>query len=584
MVFLVGLVGVCVLVRPVQAQYCSASGGGVVYICEVQFKTINNTGTGSDGYADYTSLSATMDIGMTYPTTITASIEEPFGHECSVWVDWNQDFDFDDPGEEIETSLICPFCITPFIARITPPEGVLLGDTRMRVRITKDETPNPCGTTFYGEVEDYTITVTDNNGCSETQYGGGCGTKESPYLIYTAEQLQAVGASSWTWDRQFRLMADIDLIDYTGSDFNIIGDGHVYYPITEPPVLIGFIFTGIFDGNGHVISNFRYDSSQERNIGLFGCVGYDGEIKNLGLRGPFIEAAEGVYVGSLAGQLHDGKVSFCYAEDGGVWGDTYVGGLVGHIYASTIRYSYSTCSVSGSGEVGGLVGYTEGSWIYNSYAKGDVSGIYYVGGLVGWNDPGSLNMCYSVGGVSGIDHVGGLIGWNNGCASFTSCFWDVNSSGLETSDGGIGKTTAEMKTKSTFTDAGWNFGIPIWKICDAMNYPKLAWQEPLAGDFVCPDGVDFRDFAVLGAQWQMERLPADVGPNGGDGIVNFLDWAVFATGWDGTRDMAEVAEFAEQWLKRGAGCADIGPDGGDGIVNELDLAVLADNWLVGVEN
>jgi hypothetical protein len=117
-----------------------------------------------------------------------------------------------------------------------------------------------------------------------------------------------------------------------------------------------------------------------------------------------------------------------------------------------------------------------------------------------------------------------------------------------------------------------------------MNYPKLAWQLPVPGDFVCPDGVDFRDFAVLGAQWQLERLSMDVSPNGGDEIVNFLDWAVFAADWDETRDMTEVAEFAEQWLLRGAGCADVAPDGGDGVVDGIDLAVLADNWLAGVGN
>ncbi len=70
--------------------------------------------------------------------------------------------------------------------------------------------------------------------------------------------------------------------------------------------------------------------------------------------------------------------------------------------------------------------------------------------------------------------------------------------------------------------------------------------------------------------------------SGGDGFVNFLDWAIFADGWGVTNDIFDLAEFTDQWLRRGVTVADIAPDGGDGIVNMLDYAVLADNWLAGI--
>jgi len=85
------------------------------------------------------------------------------------------------------------------------------------------------------------------------KYGGGTGEPNDPYLIYTAEQLDDIGAEPNDWDKHFKLMADIDLSAYEGTDFNIIGYWvQWYFPDNMP-------FTGVFDGNGHRISNFTYN-------------------------------------------------------------------------------------------------------------------------------------------------------------------------------------------------------------------------------------------------------------------------------------------------------------------------------------
>jgi hypothetical protein len=124
--------------------------------------------------------------------------------------------------------------------------------------------------------------------------------------------------------------------------------------------------------------------------------------------------------------------------------------------------------------------------------------------------------------------------------------------------------------------------VNIWDICEAMNYPRLAWHFIL-GDFVCGDGVDFNDLDVFVQQWLMEKLSADVAVGGGDGIVDFVDWAVLADGWQKTTGLNDVADFAAQWLQFGAYCADIAPwPAGDGVVDMLDFAVLAGNWLEGL--
>ena len=132
----------------------------------------------------------------------------------------------------------------------------------------------------------------------------GSGTEGDPYLIYTAEDMQAIGADANYWDAHFKLMSDIDLGAYTGTSFNIIG----YYegwgdPDNEP-------FTGVFDGGGHTISNFTYELNGIGpvfyiGIGLFRHIeDPNAEIKNLGLIDPNIHNVEGgLCVGSLAGVL-----------------------------------------------------------------------------------------------------------------------------------------------------------------------------------------------------------------------------------------------------------------------------------------
>jgi len=312
------------------------------------------------------------------------------------------------------------------------------------------------------------------------KYGGGMGEPNDPYLIYTAEQMNVIGAEPNDWDKHFKLMADIDLSGFTGTDFNIIG--YCEDPRDNKP------FTGVFEGNGHTISNFSYTSTDENYIGLFGCVSLQGQIKDLGLLDPNIDAGTGDYVGSLIGRLYMGTITGCYVEGGSVSADENVGGLVGANYQGFVTNCYAMGTVSGKEIVGGLVGQS-GDWGIDP----------------GWGSK-VLN-CFSTGLVSGEYNIGGLVG-DNLKGEIANSFWDIETSGLTTSAGGTGKTTAEMQAESTFTDAGWDFvGKSVngtenfWSICDGTNYPRLVWQIP-AGDFVCPDGIVIEDFVFFIEHWQ----------------------------------------------------------------------------------
>ena len=382
---------------------------------------------------------------------------------------------------------------------------------------------------------------------AQAQYGGGTGTQNDPYLIRTAEQMNAIGTRPGDWHKHFQLRADIDMGEYTGTEYNIIG--------TDTQQSFG----GVFDGNDHTISNLSLRTTRQWYTGLFGCV--IGQIKNLGLISPDI-FAQGGKVGSLVGGLEEGSVTSCYVEKASVSGDnyigglvgstsarivycystgtvsgnTYVGGLVGFVSDATVNSCYSRANVTGNLEVGGLAGMTsnEASVVSNSYATGSVNGGTYAGGLIGQVEQGRAYKCYSTGNVSGNQHVGGFTGFIRVLGDTTRCFWDTQTSGWSTSPGGTGKTTAEMQTMSTFTDAAWDFWN-TWTICEGTNYPVLMWQIPVT-DFRCPDGVDFIDFAFFASHWLDDTCnAANNSCEGTDldksGSVGFTDLKILADNW-----------------------------------------------------
>jgi hypothetical protein len=135
--------------------YCTASGTCDEYISRVQLNEINNF-SACTNYGNYTSLSTTMLVGDTYTITVTNGNPSYPDDQCGLWVDWNQNEVFDE-------SEMIPMSgspgVGPYTAQISPPIGALPGSTRLRTRIVYYQTPEPCGATTYGEVEDYTINV-----------------------------------------------------------------------------------------------------------------------------------------------------------------------------------------------------------------------------------------------------------------------------------------------------------------------------------------------------------------------------------------------------------------------------------------
>ena len=348
-------------------------------------------------------------------------------------------------------------------------------------------------------------------------YAGGSGTSEDPYRIATAEDLIQLGETPEDCGQHFIVLADINL---------------EFYPKPESKwskktdflqwVLPGF--SGVFDGNGHVIRNVRISGSDD--TGLFEKVEDGGLIMNLGVGD--VEVTGDRRVGGLAASNY-GTIVRCYST-GTVSGENCVGGLVGYnkgrireCYSSgdiegeeheqpfgsgsdsqpstlgglvgrnagRIISCFSVAGVSGVEEVGGLAGDNPHGYITSCYSRGTVNGEMYVGGLVG-NSTGHINYSYSTGKVTANDKSGGLVRPTEESAirgHVIGCFWNTTTSGLPYSHGGAGLTRNEMKYPKFIGLQGLHRD-PNWVLNAYQEYPRLAWEQT-GGDPVPAPNMDW---------------------------------------------------------------------------------------------
>lgn len=202
-------------------------------------------------------------------------------------------------------------------------------------------------------------------------------------------------------------------------------------------------------------------STTIRYIG--GLVGYNsGKVRNCSSECNFTGFTNARYVGGLIGSNYWDNVTDCYSCATPT-ADLYVGGLIGR-NTGTITRCFALGDVAGTSGVGGFIGQNYGQ-ISNCYAIGNITGSTNAGGFVGRNDK-TIKYCYCDGYVPPNMFNGPFVGYNF-AGSETACFWNKETAGTSG-----GKTTAELKTKSTFTGAGWDF-TNIWSIYEGVTYPLL---------------------------------------------------------------------------------------------------------------
>lgn len=272
--------------------------------------------------------------------------------------------------------------------------------------------------------------------------------------------------------------ADISNITYTQNVNGVNGAsrnvGGIAGQITGASSSIDNItVTGNVEGNGVLVG------------GAFGDIN-NATISNCIVNGNITGLEE---LGGIAGDAPGSTISQC-KYDGNISGDRVIGGIVGRGEPVTIEECMSSGNyVSNNGaaitsSIGGILGFGFTGTVNNCYSTASVEGDGdYIGGLIGYNRSAgsSVENCYSIGLVTEIgtpSFVGGLIGKNDG--TVTNSYWNTETSGQATSDGGTGKTTAEMQSgliDDPDTDGIYvDWDALIWDERTTSEYPILQWE------------------------------------------------------------------------------------------------------------
>ncbi len=337
--------------------------------------------------------------------------------------------------------------------------------------------------TFYGNQISFTT--------SFVSLFSGSGTIGDPYVIADLTDLQNFSENSDYWDKYFIQTADIDAS--ASSTWNG-GEG-----------LSAIAFSGSYDGQGHIISGLFIDKA------IYGRA--------------FFTSTNGASISNL------GLVDVDFT----CWGN--VGAFIGSSSGNTtISSCYSTGTVTGSyTNAGGFVGYVGGGTltITNCYNRVSTFGDSFSGGFVGRAQATiNISKSYNSGSITGNDYTGGLMAFNYYSSdNITDSFWDIETSGQSSSyNGGIGKSNADMKLLSTFTDASWDFSTPIWEIDSGKNdgYPYLEWQtfaeKPTAATNIFPEDSSTDRPRTVTVNWRYSgvELPTNFKIYQGTTLINTI--------------------------------------------------------------
>ena len=184
-------------------NYCSSQGNSTAdeKIGKVVFGSISNTSTGTSGYENYTALSTTASRGTAYTITITPSwTSTVYSEGYAVFVDYNQNGLFTDAGEQVWTKATSTAATAS--GSFTIPSNATLGTTRMRVSMKYNGTPTACETFSYGQVEDYSVTI--SGGTADTA------APSAPTALVASGTTQTTTNLSWS--------ASTDNVGVTGYD------------------------------------------------------------------------------------------------------------------------------------------------------------------------------------------------------------------------------------------------------------------------------------------------------------------------------------------------------------------------------
>lgn len=137
---------------------CASVGQSQVqeYLSQVWVGGVNHISGRDNGYGDFTNVVMSFTRNQNVQGYLSGLIPYPESEYYSIWIDYNHNNVFTDAGEEV-VALYSDFSLISF--NFTVPSNAMFGTTRMRVIMSHDSPPTPCGNYARGETQDYTVVI-----------------------------------------------------------------------------------------------------------------------------------------------------------------------------------------------------------------------------------------------------------------------------------------------------------------------------------------------------------------------------------------------------------------------------------------
>lgn len=335
-------------------------------------------------------------------------------------------------------------------------------------------------------VPGYTITKLQANGTEERELSSGITPVAGKFYNITLNYdpgYTEVSEGNYTVNNEKGLKNLAELVNNGETDINITLNTDLNLTNMEwtPIGTESQPYTGTFDGNNYTITGLTVN--QTRNyVGLIGCIGSDGTVKNVKLENVNI-TGDGYFVGGVAGTNY-GTIENCSVDGTLTNYVQYLGGVVGDNYGSIIGCS-SSGTITGTGpNVGGIGGQSVGGTIMACYSVANIKGRSSSGGVLGQTNRETVVIaCYHAkGNVTGEQSrwIGGVIGWNYG--KVTACYWENNQEqGIGEDQVGTGGTTqvtdglwqnALAHMNAALSGKGWQYELK-----DGNSLPTLKKEQ-----------------------------------------------------------------------------------------------------------
>lgn len=369
-------------------------------------------------------------------------------------------------------------------------------------------------------------------------FAGGSGTRADPYLVATADQLNAIRKGL---DKHYKLTADIDLS--TWGNWVPIGGTPAYGGPHGASQQKGdkdaAPFTGSLDGAGHVISGmtivdhrtdlFMPTDMAMRSYGLFANIQgstlnspsqvYGNSeltmVKNLGVVNYTIDLSYAnmkhksfLYIGPIAGNAACMGIDNCYSSGGsiklytaGANTQANIGGIAGSTNSAAIQNCYNTSPITASSSAAqitsnivaaGIVANVEYTWVQNCFNTGNIT--------VPYGRSWTNSVACGILGASYIADIPGIYHEPVSVSTYVKNCYNTGAMTANAASGVVGYSASDMYVdncynvgKLTTNTAGapdWNFTSDI--VC------KLSAVLDYGTEFVKNNGVN----AVSGDAWQ----------------------------------------------------------------------------------